>query len=246
MVVETGAVSTPESSSARTTARTPRRRQELADIGPLAQLRAGRLAVRLPLLLVGLFLYGASMAMVLRSTLGLIPWDVLHVGVSRHVPLSFGTIVICVSLLVLLPWIPLRQKPGLGTIANALLIGPSADFVLSILSAPEHLGWRMLLLIGGVVLNGVATGMYIGSQLGPGPRDGLMTGLARTSGRSLRVVRTGIEATVVVVGWLLGGVVGLGTALYALAIGPLAQFFLPLFTVGLPPRDAVTEAQRTT
>lgn len=244
-MADTGGVSTPENVSARTAARTPRRRQELADIGPLAQLRAGRLGVRLPLLLIGLFLYGTSMAMVLRSTLGLIPWDVLHVGVSRHLPLSFGTIVVCVSLLVLLPWIPLRQKPGLGTIANALLIGPSADFVLSVLPAPEHLGWRMLLLVGGIVLNGVATGMYIGSQLGPGPRDGLMTGLARVSGGSLRVVRTGIEVTVVVIGWLLGGVVGLGTALYALAIGPLAQFFLPLFTVELRGGPG-TDPQRTT
>ncbi len=213
---------------------TPRGRQ-LADIGPLAQLRAGRLAVRLPLLLVGLFLYGTSMAMVLRATLGQIPWDVLHVGVSHHVPLSFGTIVVGVSLLVLIPWIPLRQKPGLGTIGNALLIGPSADLVLSLLSPPEGLGWWVLLLVAGVVLNGMATGMYIGSQLGPGPRDGLMTGLARVTGGSLRLVRTGIEVTVVIVGWLLGGTIGVGTVLYAVAIGPLAQLFLPLFTVELSP-----------
>ena len=213
---------------------TPPRRQ-LAEIGPLAQLRAGRLGLRLPLLLVGLFLYGASMAMVLRATLGQIPWDVLHVGVSHHVPLSFGTIVVGVSLLVLIPWIPLRQKPGLGTIGNALLIGPSADLVLSLTSPPDALGWRVLLLLAGVVLNGVATGMYIGSQFGPGPRDGLMTGLARVTGGSLRLVRTGIEVTVVVVGWLLGGVVGVGTVLYAVAIGPLAQLFLPIFTVELRP-----------
>lgn len=213
---------------------TPPRRQ-LAEIGPLAQLRAGRLGLRLPLLLVGLFLYGASMAMVLRATLGQIPWDVLHVGVSHHVPLSFGTIVVGVSLLVLIPWIPLRQKPGLGTIGNALLIGPSADLVLSLTSPPEGLGWRVLLLLAGVVLNGMATGMYIGSQFGPGPRDGLMTGLARVTGGSLRLVRTGIEVTVVVIGWLLGGVVGVGTVLYAVAIGPLAQLFLPIFTVELRP-----------
>lgn len=213
---------------------TPARRQ-LAEIGPLAQLRAGRLGLRLPLLLVGLFLYGASMAMVLRATLGQIPWDVLHVGVSHHVPLSFGTIVVGVSLLVLIPWIPLRQKPGLGTIGNALLIGPSADLVLSLTSPPEGLGWRVLLLLAGVVLNGMATGMYIGSQFGPGPRDGLMTGLARVTGGSLRLVRTGIEVTVVVIGWLLGGVVGVGTVLYAVAIGPLAQLFLPIFTVELRP-----------
>lgn len=217
------------------------RGRQLADIGPLAQLRAGRLALRLPLLLLGLFLYGGSMAMILRSTLGVIPWDVLHVGLSHHVPLTFGTIVIGVSLLVLLPWIPLRQKPGLGTIGNALLIGPSADIVLAVLSPPEHLGWRLVLLLGGVTLNGIATGMYIGSQLGPGPRDGLMTGLARVTGRSIRLVRTGIEVSVVLLGWLLGGPVGLGTALYAIAIGPLAQLFLPLFTVDLrrpvPPSD---------
>ena len=221
-------------------AEAPPRGRQLADIGPLAQLRAGRLGVRLPLLLVGLFLYGASMAMVLRGTLGQIPWDVLHVGVSRHVPLSFGTIVVGVSLLVLIPWIPLRQKPGLGTIGNALLIGPSADLVLAVLTPPEGLGWRLFLLVGGVVLNGMATGMYIGSQFGPGPRDGLMTGLARVTGRSLRIVRTGIEVTVVVVGWLLGGVVGVGTVLYAVAIGPLAQLFLPLFTVELRRPDGGT------
>lgn len=219
----------------------PRGRQ-LADIGPLAQLRAGRLAIRLPLLLVGLFLYGASMAMVLRGTLGQIPWDVLHVGLSQHIPLSFGTIVVGVSLLVLIPWIPLRQKPGLGTIGNALLIGPSADLVLSVLEPPEGLAWRILLLVGGVVLNGIATGMYIGSQFGPGPRDGLMTGLARVTGGSLRVVRTGIEVSVVVVGWFLGGVVGVGTVLYAVAIGPLAQLFLPLFTVELRPDDGTPKA----
>src|SRR5699024_1567867 len=162
------------------------------------------------------------------------------VGVSRHVPLSFGTIVVGVSLLVLIPWIPLRQKPGLGTIGNALLIGPSADLVLAVLTPPEGLGWRLFLLVGGVVLHGMATGMYIGSQFGPGPRDGLMTGLARVTGRSLRIVRTGIEVTVVVVGWLLGGVVGVGTVLYAVAIGPLAQLFLPLFTVELRRPDGGT------
>ena len=221
-------------------AEAPPRGRQLADIGPLAQLRAGRLGVRLPLLLVGLFLYGASMAMVLRGALGQIPWDVLHVGVSRHVPLSFGTIVVGVSLLVLIPWIPLRQKPGLGTIGNALLIGPSADLVLAVLTPPEGLGWRLFLLVGGVVLKGMATGMYIGSQFWPGPRDGLMTGIARVTGRSLRIVRTGIEVTVVVVGWLLGGVVGVGTVLYAVAIGPLAQLFLPLFTVELRRPDGGT------
>lgn len=233
-MTDTGGMSAPDPSP-QTTARAPRRERELADIGPLAQLRAGRLWVRVPMLLVGLFLYGASMAMVIRSTLGQIPWDVLHVGVAQHVPLTFGTIVVGVSLLVLLGWIPLRQKPGIGTIGNALLIGPSADLVLSVLGTPEALGWRIALLVGGIVLNGIATGMYIGSQFGPGPRDGLMTGLAKVTGRSIRMVRTAIEVTVVAIGWLLGGTVGLGTALYAIAIGPLAQLFLPLFTVELRP-----------
>lgn len=213
---------------------TPTTRRQLADLGPIEQLRAGRLAPRLALLLAGLFLYGASMAMVVRSVLGLIPWDVLHVGLQQHLPLSFGTVVVGVSVIVLLLWIPLRQKPGLGTVCNAFLIGPAADLTLHVLPEPEGMGWRVLLLLGGILLNGVATGMYIGSQFGPGPRDGLMTGLARVSGRSIRLVRTLIEVAVVVVGWLLGGVVGLGTVLYAVAIGPLAHLFLPLFTVELP------------
>lgn len=217
-----------------TTPRAPRR--ELANVGPVEQLRAGALVPRLALLLVGLFLYGASMALVVRSVLGLIPWDVLHVGLQTRVPVSFGTVVVAVSLVVLLLWIPLRQMPGLGTVCNALLIGPAADLVLALVPEPSAMSWRVVLLLAGVVLNGVATGMYIGSQFGPGPRDGLMTGLARVSGRSIRLVRTAIEVSVVVVGWLLGGVVGVGTVLYAVAIGPLTQLFLPLFTVELRPR----------
>ena len=213
-------------------------------MGPLEQLRAGRLALRLPLLLLGLFLYGASMALVVRSVLGLIPWDVLHVGLQRQVPLSFGTVVIVVSVLVLLLWIPLRQKPGLGTVCNALLIGPSADLVLALVPETTSLGWRILMLLVGVVLNGAATGMYIGSQFGPGARDGLMTGFARTTGLSLRLVRTIIEVVVVVVGWLLGGVFGLGTVLYALGIGPLTQAMLPWFTVQLDAPAGGAEPRR--
>lgn len=236
---QTVAVTSHPTSSSPSASRPPRVDRRLADLGPLEQLRAGRLVPRLSLLLLGLFLYGASMAMVVRSVLGLIPWDVLHVGLQQHVPLSFGTVVVGVSVLVLLLWVPLRQRPGLGTLANAFLIGPSADLVLAVLPETGHLGWRVVLLVAGIVLNGVATGMYIGSQFGPGPRDGLMTGLARVSGRSIRLVRTLLEVTVVAVGWLLGGVVGVGTVLYALAIGPLAHVFLPLFTVELPPRRRV-------
>ncbi|WP_151524713.1 YczE/YyaS/YitT family protein [Serinicoccus kebangsaanensis] len=216
---------------ARRRAADPRR--QLAALGPVQQLRAGRLGRRLPQLLVGLALYGASIGLMVRGVLGNMPWDVLHQGVARHVPLSLGTIIIAVSVLVLLLWVPLRQPPGLGTIANALLVGVAADATLWLVPAGE--GWleRGSLMVAGVLLNGVASAMYIGAQLGPGPRDGLMTGLARRTGWSLRLVRTGIEVTVIALGWLLGGVVGVGTVLYALAIGPITQALLPWFTVDL-------------
>ncbi|MFE2656700.1 YitT family protein [Brevibacterium sp. NPDC059310] len=216
-------------------ASTPPPRRELANVGPLQQLSGGRLPRRLVQLLVGLYLYGASMAMVVVAGLGMIPWDVLHSGILRHVPLTFGTIITITSVLVLLAWIPLRQMPGLGTVLNALLIGPALDVTLLFLPRPEDLGWRIVLLVSGVVLNGVASAMYIGSQFGPGPRDGLMTGLSRVTGRSIRLVRTLIEVTVVAVGWALGGVIGIGTALYALSIGPITQALLPVFTVELRP-----------
>lgn len=205
----------------------------LANLGPLQQLRAGRMTRRLVQLVVGLAIYGASMAMIIRGGLGVIPWDVLHTGLIRHIPVSFGQMSIMVALAVLLVWIPLRQKPGLGTIANAILVGLAADITLAIVPPVDDLTARVALLLGGVVLNGMATAMYIGSQLGPGPRDGFMTGLSRVTGRSIRLVRTAIEVAVVAVGWALGGAVGLGTVLYAVAIGPLAQLMLPWFTVEL-------------
>jgi uncharacterized membrane protein YczE len=208
----------------------------LAEIGPLAQLRAGRLALRLPLLVVGLAVYGASLAMMVRGSLGLAPWDVLHVGITHWVPLTLGQTVIAASFVVLLLWIPLRERPGLGTIANSVLVGVFADLTLGVLEEPSAWWARGGLLVGGVVLNAVATGLYIGSQFGRGPRDGLMTGLARRTGWSLRVVRTSLEVTVVALGWLLGGPVGAGTVLYAVAIGPLVQLALPWFTVRLPER----------
>ena len=213
--------------------RTTRQAVGLADLNPIAQLRVGRLVRRLPQLLIGLWLYGFAMAMFVRSGLGLDPWDVFHSGLQRLFGVSFGTIVIAVGFAVLLLWIPLRQWPGLGTIANAVVIGLAADSTLAII--PQATDWRIswTLLIGGLLLNGLAGGLYIGSQLGPGPRDGLMTGLARRTGWSLRLVRTGLELTVLAVGWLLGGVVGIGTVVYALAIGPLVQFFLPLVMVRL-------------
>lgn len=208
-------------------------RGTLVDLGPVAQLRAGRLGRRLPQLVIGLVLYGVSLALMVRGTLGLAPWDVLHSGFIRHVPVSLGQAVILFSFVVLVLWIPLREKPGIGTVANAFLVGLSADATLVILAAPEALSARLVLLVGGVVLNGLATALYIGSQFGRGPRDGLMTGLARRTGLSLRLVRTVLEVGVVVLGLLLGGVLGLGTLLYALAIGPLAQLMLPWVTVDL-------------
>ncbi len=212
----------------------PQRVRELARLGPVAQLRAGRLPRRLTQLAGGLALYGLTLAMMIRATLGNAPWDVLHQGMAIHLPISIGTAVIVMSVVVLLFWIPLRELPGLGTITNALLVGLTADLALAVLEAPEALWARALLMAGGVVLNAVATALYIGSQFGPGPRDGLMTGLHRRTGVSIRVVRTGLEVLVVVLGWLLGGVVGVGTVLYALAIGPLVQLLLPRFIVELP------------
>lgn len=217
-----------------TTAPPDRASLTLANLGPLQQLRAGRLPRRLVQLVVGLAIYGASMAMIIRGALGVIPWDVLHTGLIQHIPVTFGQMSIIVALLVLVVWIPLRQMPGLGTIANAILVGIAADITLAILPPiDDHLAARVALLLGGIVLNGMATAMYIGSQLGPGPRDGFMTGLSRISGRSIRLVRTAIEVAVVALGWALGGAVGLGTILYAVAIGPLAQLMLPWFTVRL-------------
>ncbi|MFI6447750.1 YitT family protein [Kitasatospora sp. NPDC050543] len=186
---------------------------------------------RLPQLLVGLFLYGSSMALMLRASLGANSWDVFHQGLVRHLGLSLGSWVTITGAAVLLLWIPLRQRPGIGTVGNVLVLGVAMDLTLGAVSAPHALAARVALLVTGIVLNGLATGLYIGARLGPGPRDGLMTGLHRRTGRSLRLIRTGIELTVLAIGILLGGTFGVGTVAYALAIGPLAQFFLRWCTV---------------
>ena len=214
-----------------TTATRPR--PALTDLGPVAQLRAGRLARRLPQLYVGLVLYGVSLAMMVRAELGLAPWDVLHSGLAQYLPLSLGEVIVVMSFVVLLLWIPLREVPGLGTISNALVVGVAADLTLGLLVQPDAITLRAALLLLGVAGNALATALYIGSQFGRGPRDGLMTGLVRRTGWSLRLVRTGLEVAVVVLGLLLGGVLGLGTVLYALAIGPLTQLMLPVFTVDI-------------
>ncbi|MGC5051942.1 YczE/YyaS/YitT family protein [Micromonospora sp. DT48] len=190
---------------------------------------------RLTHLFVGLVLYGFSMALMVRSGLGLNPWDVLHQGLSRLTGLSMGTVVIAVGALVLLAWIPLRQRPGLGTIANVIVIGLAVDATLALLPAGGPLPLRIGLLVAGIVGNGVATALYLGARLGPGPRDGLMTGLvARRPDLSLRLIRTAIEIGVLALGAVLGGTVGLGTIAYALAIGPLTQLFLRPFDVAEP------------
>jgi len=192
-------------------------------------------------LLGGLVLFGVSSSMLLLAGLGVDPWDVLHQGLSRRIGLGVGTWAIIAGVAVLLLWIPLRQRPGIGTVANVLVVGAVIDLVLAVVPPPHALAVRIVVLLGGVVLNGVATGAYIGAGLGPGPRDGLMTGLA-ARGHSVRVVRTAIELTVLGSGWALGGTVGVGTVVYALSIGPLAHHFIPRLAIRA--RDAGADRER--
>ncbi len=186
-------------------------------------------------LLVGLLLYGITMGMMVRSVLGLDPWDVFHQGLTallnRWVPLSYGTVITIVSVLVLLLWIPLRQRPGIGTVANAAIIGFTTDATLSVLPQFETLAVRITVLVLAIAGNALAGALYIGAGLGPGPRDGLMTGLVARGVGSIRLIRTSIELGVLGIGWLLGGVVGVGTVLYALSIGPLLHLLLPRLQV---------------
>ena len=194
----------------------------------------GRRTARLTQLYTGLLLFGLSSSLLVRGRHGLVPWDVLHQGLARHTGIALGTWAIIVSIAVLGLWIPLRERPGLGTISNAVLVGAMIDVVLALVPELHGSLARWACTLGGVVLNGVATGLYIGAGLGPGPRDGLMTGLARRTGYSLRIVRAAIEATVLCAGWLIGGTVGIGTLVYLAAIGPLAHLFIPLFTLDRP------------
>lgn len=207
----------------------------------LANSAANRLPRRLTQLTVGLFLYGASIALMVRSVLGVDAWDVFHQGLSLITDLSLGTMVILVSAGVLILWVPLRQMPGFGTLANAVAVGLVADLVLGLLQTPDTTVIRTVFLATGIIVNGVATGLYIGAGLGAGPRDGLMTGLSRRTGRSIRSVRTMIELTVLAAGWALGGTVGIGTIAYALAIGPLSQYFIGRFSLEPYGRSPSTE-----
>jgi uncharacterized membrane protein YczE len=184
---------------------------------------------RLVKLLIGLFLYGIGIALIVRGAVGVAPWDVLTQGIDSHVHLGFGLVTTIISGIVLLLWIPLRQRLGIGTVANALLVGPSADVGLWLIPAGLDLWVRVLLFAAGLLLLAVASGIYIGADLGPGPRDGLMTGLHARTGWPIWTVRTGIEGSVLAIGWLLGGNVGVGTVAFALLVGPLCQWTLPLF-----------------
>lgn len=189
---------------------------------------------RLAQLYVGLVLYGASAGVMVRAELGLGPWDVLHQGIAERSGLSIGVVAVILGAAVLLLWVPMRQRPGLGTVSNVFLVGLSIDGTLWLMPEPRAMAARIPLMLFAVALNGVATGLYISGRFGAGPRDGLMTGLHRLTGRSIRLVRTSIEVAVLATGFILGGSVGAGTVVYALAIGPLSQTFLRVFTVPGP------------
>lgn len=198
------------------------------------------LPARLVQLYAGLVLYGVALSINVLAGLGLDPWDVFHQGLARQTHMGIGTWVIIVSVPVLLLWIPLRLRPGIGTISNAVIIGLVMNAVLAVAPTPSAMPVRVLFLLCGTVLCGIATGMYIGAGLGPGPRDGLMVGIA-ARGHSIRVVRTGIELAVLACGFGLGGTVGVGTLLFAVSIGPIAHVTIPLFTRGRAPRPAMAE-----
>lgn len=203
---------------------------------------------RIAQLLVGLFLYGIAIAMMIRAALGIAPWDVLSQGIVLHTGLNYAVVTNVVGALVLLLWIPIRQKPGIGTVANVLLIGPSIQVGLWLLPDATELVPRILLLVGGLVVLAIATGLYIGARFGPGPRDGLMTGIHRRTGWPIWVVRTSIEVTVLAIGWLLGGNVGLGTLAFALLIGPMVNVTIPWLRVPEPvrvePAEPATDGYR--
>ncbi len=200
-----------------------------------------RLPRRLVQLYAGLVAFALGEALCIRARLGVIPWDVLHQGLARRFGLSIGLWSVIVAGVVLLAWVPLRERPGVGTVSNAVVIGLVLDRFLAVLPTADTLWVRWLLMVGGILTVGVASAAYIGARLGPGPRDGLMTGLVRITGRSVRVVRTGIEVVVVIAGWALGGNLGLGTLAFAVLIGPIIHPLLPLLTVPGDPAPTVEE-----
>ena len=189
------------------------------------------MARRITQLLAGLFFYGFGIALMVRGALGVAPWDVLTLGIQNQTGWEFGIITNLIGLVVLLLWIPIRQKPGIGTVLNVLLVGPSAQVGLWIIPEQDNLVARIVLLVGGICLVAIATGLYIGARFGPGPRDGLMTGIHARFGWKIWIVRTAIEIVVLGIGWLLGGNVGLGTVAFALLIGPMVHRTIPFFLV---------------
>ncbi|MGP4009426.1 membrane protein YczE [Streptomyces sp. 4N124] len=208
-----------------------------------AKGQKGQLTRRLIQLYAGLALYGASSALLVEAGLGLEPWNVLYQGLAELTGLTIGVVSIVVGAAVLLLWIPLRQLPGLGTVSNVFVVGIAMDGTLALLPAAHSLTVRIPLLVAGILLNGVATGLYIAARFGPGPRDGLMTGLHQRTGRSIRLMRTAVEVAVVVTGFALGGTIGVGTLLYAVSIGPLAQRFLRVFAVPSAPGGSTVVAE---
>jgi len=201
-------------------------------------IRGPRLARRLIQLVIGLVFFGAGVGLMIQSGLGLSPWDVLHQGLSLRFGLTIGAWTIIMSGVVLLAWIPLRERYGIGTLLNAIIIGVMIDVIGAVVPAATSTVVQWTMLLGGILLVGLASGMYIGANLGPGPRDGLMTGIAKR-GPSIRLTRSVIEVSVLIVGLLLGGTFGIGTILFALLIGPLVQFFLPRWTIDLTPSEDV-------
>ena len=194
---------------------------------------------RLAQLLVGLFLYGMGIALMVRAGVGVAPWDVLTLGIEKQTGLGFGLITFIVSLFVMLLWIPIRQKPGIGTVMNVLLVGPFAQVGLWIIPPIDGLLWKILVFASGLLILAIATGLYIGARFGPGPRDGLMTGIHARWGWRIWIVRTSIEVVVLSIGWVLGGDVGFGTLAFALLIGPLVNITIPRLRVPLAtaPKD---------
>ena len=194
---------------------------------PIRSSRTGRMAQ----LLLGLFFYGIAIAMMIRAAIGIAPWDVLAQGISLRTGIGFGLIPNIIGGVVLLLWIPIQQRLGIGTVLNALLIGPSADVGLALIPLQDNIWLKVLLFVGGLVLLAIATGLYIGARFGPGPRDGLMTGMHKKFGWPLWAVRTSLEVSVLVIGWLLGGNVGIGTLAFALLVGPMINYTMPLLHI---------------
>ncbi len=198
----------------------------------LIRIRGPRLVRRFVNLFLGVILFGLGVGLMLQSRLGVPPWDVLHQGLANHFGFTLGIWSIITSVIVLIGWLPLREPYGIGTLFNAVIIGLAIDLSVLVIPVPEAMAWRLLLLGAGLLTIGFASGLYIGAHLGPGPRDGLMTAIARR-GPSIRLTRTVIEITVLAIGWMLGGTFGIGTVAFALLMGPIVQFFLPRLHMNL-------------